>query len=931
MLRQAVHSFLLAALLGNVASAAPTNSSSSAKVHWLGDKPGSIQGTTFGLPWPRSKHWPESTTFSLSGGQDNLQTWVTGYWADGSVKWTGHAIPGSEDIADEYVIEATPSGGSSNPTGRNSTISARAGHEGQAIAVTENSDGIEVDTGKITAVFPKEGPVVVESIHTSGGKQVARNGRLVLHSQSGVSHPSDDEPEEIETFRFQSRVDNVTVSEESTVRALVTIRGEHEATSGSPHDPWLPFVLRFYLYANSESIKVIHSLVFDGEASKDFISAIGIRFDVPLEGEELYNRHVRFAGVEGGLLSEAVQGITGLRRDPGEEVRAAQFAGQELPDIDTWDTRVSDRLHWIPSWEDYSLSQLSPDGFTLKKRTKAGQSWVNIPGGTRAEGLAYLGGATQGGFAVGLRDFWKRYPTGLDIAHAASDTGSITLWLYSPSAEPLDLRPFHDGLGQEGYEDQLDALEITYEDWEDGFNTPYGIARTSEVYLIAFEQTPPQEELAGFVSQINNPPVLVPEPSYIRDTEALGTYWTPADASTEASQTLEDHLDFLVNFYRGEVDHRRWYGFLDHGDVMHSYDTDRHEWRYDVGGYAWDNSELSPDLFFWQQFLRTGREDVFRFAEALTRHTGEVDVYHLGDWKGLGTRHGVQHWGDSAKQARISQPQYRKYFFYLSGGDERVGELLEELLDTDKTYGVLDPQRKVREDGWKPEPGASVAFGLGTDWSALAAGWLMDWERRGPRWEESREKLTNTVRGIAGLKNGFVTGSGLYDPEEWTLGPPPTDPDNEGVVSVSHLSAVFGLPEVVSELIEYFGDDLPEGFEDAWLDYCYYYEASGDEQAARYGEKFGSLNLHQGHSRLTAYVAHRWENATVAERAWGEFFETDGFAQDETWATEPIGTHDGLIPGEEAPWLSTNAVAQYGLAVIQNLALVGDALEDYES
>ena len=38
----------------------------------------------------------------------------------------------------------------------------------------------------------------------------------------------------------------------------------------------------------------------------------------------------------------------------------------------------------------------------------------------------------------------------------------------------------------------------------------------------------------------------------------------------------------------------------------------------------------------------------------MTRHTGEVDMYHLGRWKGLGTRHGVQHWGDSAKQVRAS-------------------------------------------------------------------------------------------------------------------------------------------------------------------------------------------------------------------------------------------------------------------------------------
>ncbi|MBE3045597.1 Tat pathway signal sequence domain protein, partial [Candidatus Bathyarchaeota archaeon] len=380
-----------------------------------------------------------------------------------------------------------------------------------------------------------------------------------------------------------------------------------------------------------------------------------------------------------------------------------------------------------------------------------------------------------------------------------------------------------------------------------------------------------------------------------------------------------------------EVEHRRWYGFLDHGDFMHTYDADRRNWRYDVGGYAWDNSELSPDLFFWQQFLRTGREDVYRFAEALTRHTGEVDVYHLGNWKGLGTRHGVLHFSDSAKQARISQPQYRKYFYYLSGGDERVGELFEELLDTDKSYGTLDPQRKVREDGWVPSPGAKVSFGLGTDWGALAGGWLIEWERRGPRWEEAREKLTSTAKGIAALKNGFVTGNALYDPKNGTLEPPPADPNNEGIVAMSHLSAVFGLPEVVSEMIAYYGEDLPEGFEEAWLDYCYYFDAPEEEQVERYGESFGKLNLFQGHSRLTAYAAYKREDEETAGRAWTAFFESDGFKADSPWVTTPIGKHDGVVPGEEAPWVSSNDVAQYGLAVIQNLALVGDALEDYKA
>ncbi|KAB8237144.1 polysaccharide lyase family 26 protein [Aspergillus alliaceus] len=879
--------------LGTMASEVftrPTNSTSSdnVKIHWVGDTPAYQAGTTFGLPWPQGKYRFNGTQFTISGAskeQIPLQSWVTGYWRDGSIKWTGHAIPPLDTIDSEYCVSAASASPRRPPSNRSD------GSPG--LKVANGANGVTIDTGKLTVSFPKSGNSVVGSITTSSGKVVAENGKLVLHTQSGVAEDVAARANtSINYFNFQSNVEEVVVSNETSVRALVTVRGKHQVTGDGDHEDWLPFVLRFYLYTNSDSIRVVHSTVFDGKPEEDFVTGLGLQFEVPLAGEELYNRHIRLPGVDGGYLHEAVQGITGLRRDPGVEVRSAQYEGKATPN-----------------------------------RTKPGHAWVNIPAGTRSSGLAYLGGATQGGFAVGLRDFWKRYPTGLDISDAGADKGKIMLWLYSPEAAPLDLRPFHDGLGQDTYKKQLDALEITYEDYEPGFNKPYGIARTSEIFLHTFDATPASDDLASLSRYINEPPVLVPEPEYIKETKAAGSYWGLPDTSSEKSRTIEKNLDYLVKFYQGQVEDHRWYGFLDYGDIMHTYDEDRHTWRYDIGGYAWDNSELSPDLFFWQYFLRTGRADVYRFAEALTRHTGEVDVYHIGEWKGLGTRHGVQHFGDSAKQVRIAQPLYRKYFFYLSGGDERVGELLEEALDTDKTYGLLDPQRKVRTDGWTPEPGKPVAFSLGTDWAGLAGGWLIEWERRGPRWEEAKQKLTGTAKGIASLKNGFVTGDGLYAITNGTLLPPPSDPNNKGRVSISHLNAVFGLPEVVSELLEYWGDDAPEGLESAWLDYCYYYGATNEEQKARYGEAFSKISLVQGHSRLTAFYAKHSNNETVAERAWKEFYvNKDGFTADQPWASEHVNGSAALAPVDEASWISTNAVAQYGLAAIQDLALAGEGL-----
>ncbi|QDS74154.1 hypothetical protein FKW77_001480 [Venturia effusa] len=772
------------------------------------------------------------------------------------------------------------------------------------------------------------GSNIISKIITKSGKVIGRNGHLVLQSQSGVPEHSEDRGDRsIQYLNFVSNIHNVDV-EWSDRRAVVTVNGTHQLTTPGAHEDWLPFVARFYLYANSESIRVVHSLVFDGPAEKNFITGLGIRFDVPLNEEKVYNRHVRVSSADGGLLSEAVQGITGLKRSPGVVLRTAQVKGEALPDSSTWRGSVSSLIQWVPTWSDYSLSQLSADGFTLKKRTKAGQGWINIPAGTRAGGLAYLGGATVGGLAIGLRDFWKRYPTGFDISDAVSDTGKITLWLYSPAAEPLDLRPYHDGLneGAKNYTNQLDALEITYEDWEGGFNTPYGIARTSEIYLFAFEKTPPRKKLSELTKYINQPPVLVASPERIHETKALGSYWALPNNSSVKAAEIESHLEFLFEFYKRQVEQRKWYGFLDYGDFMHTYDDTRHIWRYDIGGFAWDNSELSPDLWLWQYFLRTGRADVYRLAEALTRHTSEVDVYHLGAWKGLGTRHGVQHWGDSAKQARISQPQYRKPFFYLTGGDERIGELLDELVDLDKSFGVLDPNRKVRTDGWVPTPSSDVCISLGLDYSSLAAGWLMAYERRGPRWVEAKTKLLTTLASIARLKNGFVTGMGLYSLTKSTIAPPPNDPNNTGIIDVNPLAAVFGQLEVLSETIEYLGPDLPKGFKEVWLDYCYYFHSSPPEQLARYGEVFGRMDLYQGHTRLAAYNSYETGNASLAQRAWRDFFVKDGLRANSSWTSTHVGGADALTEVDEAPWLSTNAVAQYGLAAIQNLAFIGDKL-----
>jgi len=850
-------------------------------------------GTTFGVPFARGEVGSADTlSVTDARGEPVLsQAWPIATWPDGSLKWAGIAVAALAEAPESFTVEV---GGAR----RQAPVGA------SVLSSTQRTGEIVVDTGALRCVVARSGTDLIRSIER-GGVVVAERGRLV----SSIVDTVDEAAPTVHRTPFESRVTDAVLESSGPARAVVRITGRH---GGAGRD-WLPFVVRLYFYAGARSIRMMHSFVWDGDEHQDFLASLGVRFDVPM-CDALHDRHVRIAGADGGFLVEAVRGITGLRRDPGERVRQAQIDGRGTPPTGEWNPEVSDRLGLIPAWPDYTLSQLSSDGFGLRKRTGPGFPWIDVAGGTRAGGFAYLGGPS-GGFGVGVRDFWQSYPVGIDIRSATEERGELTSWLYSPEARGMDLRFYHDGLGQDTYAKQLEGLEITYEDYEEGFGTPYGVARTHELTLFAYEATPTTAELAADARYSSRPALLQVLPSYLRSAGVFGD-WSLVDRSTPARIVLEDKLDFLFDYYRSQVEQRHWYGFWNYGDVMHTYDRDRHVWRYDVGGYAWDNSELSPDLWLWYAYLRSGRADIFRFAEAMTRHTGEVDGYHLGPWAGLGSRHNVLHWGCSAKQHRISNPAYRRFYYYLTA-DERTGDLLTELVDSDRNFLGLDPTRKVRTDVYAPNPRA-LAIGLGTDWGALAATWLTEWERTGN--PVARDKLLGTMADIGALPNGFLTGEALYDIETGRFD---TSRDR---IRVSHLSAVFGLVEIASELVDLVGDPA---FERAWLQYCRLFLADPAEQVAEVGAALEGVYLTQAHSRLTAYAASRLADPALAARAWVEFAAGgELLGNDIAFHLHAVVPPVVLQPITEAHGVSTNDAAQFALATIQLLALAGEAMPD---
>ncbi len=877
----------------------PAPATTEAPVRWLdGAAPALHEGLTWGVAWPRGSKKAKAA-FMLRGADGQslpVQSWTTATWPDGSIKWTAHAV----------AANATPGENARLGPGKSATHAS-------AIKVSESATSIEVSTGPVLWRIGRSGEALIQSAHR-GDKEILRNVALIATSQD---KPDGDGAESISTAAFRGRISRATVEQRGPVRAVVKLEGTH---AGNGRE-WLPFSLRLYFYAGSEAVRIVHSFIFDGDEYKDFIRGLGLTGSVPMR-DPAYNRHLRLAGSEGGVWAEAVQPLTGLRRDPGAAFRKAQVDGVAIPALETMAASVRNGLPYIPHWGDFTLSQPTSDGFHITKRTKSGHGWVDVDSGTRAAGTGFVGGVS-GGVAFGLGDFWQRCPVRLDIRDAHTDLAAFTLWHHSPSAPAMDLRFYHDGMKMNDHASENEGLDITYEDYEKGWGTPHGIARTTEFTLWALEATPSRERFAAMAGMVQKPPRLVTTPAHLHAAGVFGD-WSLPDRTTPVKRAIEEQNDFLLKFYREQVEQRRWYGFWNYGDVMHSYDADRHVWRYDIGGFAWDNSELSPDLWLWYSYLRSGDAQVFRLAEAMTRHTGEVDVYHLGRFKGLGTRHSVQHWGDSSKQPRVSNAIYRRIYYYLTA-DERVGDLMHDLLDSDRALLTVDIGRKIgaRKDAMQESGNGGtvdskpasheVSMGFGTSWCSYVGAWLTEWERTGDR--KWRDRIVAGMTSIAALPKGWFAGGANMDLETGRF----TGPGDK--VSISHLNSVFGAVEINSELFDLL--DVP-AYEKVWLDYCQTYNSSAAEFQATTGANARGRNLRQGHSRLTAFAAKHRQNPALAKRAWEEFFSGDaGLDMGIAAKARKIGGTAVLKPIDEAP-VSTNGTAQWGLAAIQNLALVGD-------
>jgi YetA-like protein len=363
---------------------------------------------------------------------------------------------------------------------------------------------------------------------------------------------------------------------------------------------------------------------------------------------------------------------------------------------------------------------------------------------------------------------------------------------------------------------------------------------------------------------------------------------------------------------------------------MHSYSAPRHVWHYDWGGHAWDNTELGAPLWLWYSYLRSGRYDLFRLAEAHLRNTSETDVYHLGPMKGLGTRHNVIKWGDGAKEVRISQAAHWRIYYFLTT-DERAGDIMNMVAESaGDAISRYDPMREAAP----PTPGEpAVRIRIGPDWFALAGNWMTAWERTNdPQWQKL---ILAGVDSLVAMPFQLQTGKQTpnfraaaaivgFDKATGKLTPIP-DQVTKAFAPVNYnLATIQGGAEVMFELVPLLGR---KDFEAAWLRNCRIGRAHADVYTkdmttGNEGADAGYVLTGQAGPRLAAYAYSKTGDKAFAEKAISMLLEQRaGIA-----TPHIISGPNALNSVEEDTTISTNEAAQTGLSTIQLLELCKDQL-----
>ncbi len=817
---------------------------------------------TFGGYWPRGS--VQEAAFRLTDGEGNpilMQSETAARWPDGSVKWSRHIAP-AERL--EHGAGLTPGDAPEVP----------------GLRVRETENGWTVEDDAVCLTVPKQGAVLAADCRRRGVNAFDAVWPVLM-----LSHVSEEENgSTVQTCALPCDIRSRALEASGPLETVFCFDGVHLENGVEK----MPFRIRMSVRADGE-ILFDDTFFFQGNPAEDRLAGWGLRFATRMSGRS-YQRQIRML-TDGMVYRDHPTQLFYWKKHLDRELLAAQNRGETVPATAELDAVAAD----LPVWDHFCLCQDSATHFCIRKKAWEGGCWLEGVHGRRAPGSMALNDPERT-LSFHLRECWEKHPAGLEARGLSGERTECTVWFFSPGAEACDFRHY----------DKRTYPMGNYEGFDYMRPDPNGIAVTCRVAVYAENGYLTDEDFRAVSDRTRRPPVCLASPAYYHRHRAFG-YWSLPQRDTEVGRWVEDQVDAAVAFYEAEVEARSWYGLFNYGDFMHTYEACRHMWRWDVGGYAWDNTELAPTYWLWLQFLRTGSERVFRLAEALSRHTADVDMYHFGSMKGLGSRHNVRHWGCPCKEPRVSMAGHHRPLFYLTG-DRRTGDCMADSLAAAESLQAMPWYR--REDG-------SVRVRTGPDWAALVSNWMTAYERTlNPVWREKIEAgIADLMETPLGLTSGPIYG---FDPETGHL-----RYEGETRQGSMHLQACMGETEVwleVSDMLE------NAALANMTARNGRYFYLTPEERESHSGGLLGERQFGSPiySAEMQAWAARSEMDASMARGIWRNLLSLlYRPGQPEGFRAVACGIRTDGTEVMEIPWITTNFTAQWCLKVIVSADLIG--------
>ena len=188
--------------------------------------------TTFGCMWKQGECTTETEYVcrTKEGNEVPMQSRITAYWPDGSIKWTAHtadaALLGEE-------VEVLP-GKSAAFTG---------------MVLEESEDSIVLKAGVITITVKKDGTHLFTSAERYG-KVYLNNAEAVLLLEEPMIVNS--RPAKVEKS-YVSKIESVSIEETGSLTTIIRYDGTHVSEDGEEK---IPFIIRMEAGYNNPNLRI---------------------------------------------------------------------------------------------------------------------------------------------------------------------------------------------------------------------------------------------------------------------------------------------------------------------------------------------------------------------------------------------------------------------------------------------------------------------------------------------------------------------------------------------------------------------------------------------------------------------------------------------------------------------------------------------------